>query len=239
MSYILEALKKSEQERNPDKVPDLSTQHQGTVAQRSKRFPWAWVITVVILLNIIFWYLFLFEKPLDSSSQDEPLATTEEPVVKKDSQAQSTHRQESAKPETAVVTPQPEVVDTAPAKEETGLIGSKPVQEDTVIQTPEIKTEVIPTPRTSRTNLVSGFDDLPHVSELSLSLQQQIPDLSFTTHIYVRDGGSFVIINNKSLSDGMSLGSGLVLESIVKQGVILSYRNRRFTLRSMESWTTN
>ena len=236
MSYILEALKKSEQERNPDKVPDLSTQHQGTVAQQRKSFPWPWVITVVILLNIIFWYLFLFEKPFNSSNQGESLATTQTPAVKNDTNTQPTPSQESPKPETTVVTPQPETVATTPAREETGLIGSKPVQEDTVIQTPEIKTEVIPAPRT---NLVSGFDDLPHISELSLSLQQQIPNLSFTTHIFVRDGGSFVIINNKSLSDGMSLGSGLVLESIVKQGVILSYRNRRFTLRSMESWTTN
>ena len=122
-----------------------------------------------------------------------------------------------------------------PVAQATDLIASKPAVSNaippTLQPTPE---ETRPTP--SRQASLK-FEDLPHISELPLAVQNQIPDLAFTTHIFVSDGGSFVIINNSSMSDGMSMGSGLVLESIVKEGVILSYRNRRFTLRSMESWT--
>ena len=37
MSYILEALKKSEQERNPEKVPDLSTHHHHVTEQKTSK----------------------------------------------------------------------------------------------------------------------------------------------------------------------------------------------------------
>ncbi len=80
---------------------------------------------------------------------------------------------------------------------------------------------------------------LPDISDLNYDFQQQIPDMDFSTHVYVSDGGSFIIINGKSLSEGMSVARGLVVQQIISDGIVLEYRGRRFFLASMTNWLQN
>ena len=50
MSYILEALKKADQERTLGSVPDLETPHWG--ARRAARnYRWLWVVGALMLVN--------------------------------------------------------------------------------------------------------------------------------------------------------------------------------------------
>jgi general secretion pathway protein B len=218
MSYILEALKKSEQERNPDRVPDLSTHHEHVAQPAQKSFPWLWLVIALVLCNLFVVYWLFFKQgsvqtvqPVAVEQQAEPAKTVQPTVVEQK------------------VEPEPEPVEPEPAQVKETI-----VKQPVVVSAPApqpIHQQVQPEPR------VLGFNELPHVSELSLAIQNQLPSLAFSTHIYVEDGGSFVIINNKNLSNGSSLGNGLVLERIVREGVIFSYRNRYFTLNSMESWS--
>ncbi|MEL0067242.1 MAG: hypothetical protein VW874_03145 [Gammaproteobacteria bacterium] len=63
MSYILEALKKSEQERNPDKVPDLSTHHRAIATEEKSGFPWVWLVIVLVVINLGALYWFFVMRP--------------------------------------------------------------------------------------------------------------------------------------------------------------------------------
>ena len=220
MSYILEALKKSEQERNPDRVPDLSTHHEHVAQPVQKSFPWIWLVVALVLCNVFVVYWLFFKQGTNQTV--EPVATQQPEVIQT---PKVTDIQQQAEPESKPI----EVVEPEAAQVKDTL-GEQPV----VVSAPSPQPVQQPVQTTPR---VLGFNELPHVSELSLSIQNQLPSLAFSTHIYVEDGGSFVIINNKNLSDGMSMGNGLVLERIVREGVIFSYRNRYFTLNSMESWT--
>lgn len=216
MSYILEALKKSEQERNPNKVPDLSSQHEQIVMAPKKSFPWVWFVVILVILNLITFYWLYFNKP------QEVQTDTNAPVI------------EQPKEESMPVVE--ENVDSEP-------VSSEPVSSEQPIDTPVVKAELKPQVQTvvipPSAPAPLKYSDLPHISELAVSIQNQLPALSFSTHVYVSGGGGFVIINERNLSDGMTLGNGLVLEKIVPEGVILSFRDRVFTLRAMESWQTN
>jgi len=77
---------------------------------------------------------------------------------------------------------------------------------------------------------------IPNIFDLEYSFQQTIPDMDFTTHIYVSSGGSFVIINGKSLSENMAVGRGLMLTQVLSDGVVLRFKGRLFFLASMTSW---
>ena len=228
MSYILDALKKSEQERHPDKVPDLTTQHSHVVPRPEKKFPWGWVISITVLVNIAVIYYFV------SGANSTTVTPANQISVQDDSKQEAVEEQpkmdtsERVAIKTAVIESEP--VSSEPVVDETDAV----IDYQAMVEVqPSATSEVTPI-QNKQAN--KSFADLPHISELSQSIQDQIPKLDFSTHIFVKDGGSFVIINGANLSEGMRLSSGLVLEKVVREGVIFSYRDRFFTLNSMESW---
>ncbi len=59
MSYILEALKKSERERQRDNVPGILSVHDGILHETRKRHIWPYMLVAALLLNagiIIWWF---------------------------------------------------------------------------------------------------------------------------------------------------------------------------------------
>lgn len=71
MSYILDALHKSEQQRKNQSTPDLTTVHRQDQAVVMRRSPWIAITLMLITLNLtgIGWWLM-------QTSTDLPLATT-------------------------------------------------------------------------------------------------------------------------------------------------------------------
>ncbi|MBT8135059.1 MAG: hypothetical protein KJO03_11160, partial [Gammaproteobacteria bacterium] len=54
MSYILDALKKSEQERGHGNVPDVQTVHSSSLNYRDdKKAVWPYILIVAVLLNLL------------------------------------------------------------------------------------------------------------------------------------------------------------------------------------------
>ncbi len=208
MSYILEALRKSEQERNPEKVPDLETHHRHVVGQEKKSFPY-WILGVVLVLINGFVLFYIFNKEPAVIVESTPVITQEtilepEIVVQKEVEV----------PAAIIVQPEPEIVNIIP---------------ESVVVERVVTSAPAPKPTLDRSS-VSDISELPY------DLQRQIPDMDFSTHIYVRDGGSFIIINGKSLNEGMIVVRGLRVIKILSDGIILEFRNRQFFMTSMTSW---
>ena len=79
MSYILEALKKSDQERKQGHVPDLQTVHMPVILERSHSY-WLYIIIVLLLLSLAFVLGWL--RPWDRGDEvtQPAAAAVEEPV---------------------------------------------------------------------------------------------------------------------------------------------------------------
>ncbi|MFT7246162.1 MAG: general secretion pathway protein B [Candidatus Azotimanducaceae bacterium] len=76
MSYILEALNKSEQERRGSQTPDLSTVHRPPPGQTARSTPWPAIVLVFALLNgIALTYWFVSNTTPDSAAQPSETAT--------------------------------------------------------------------------------------------------------------------------------------------------------------------
>ncbi|MGI9284640.1 MAG: general secretion pathway protein GspB [Pseudomonadales bacterium] len=70
MSYILDALRKAEQERQSQQTPDLHSVQGGRVAPRQTAAKWLWiggVVVVIIAVNVAVW-LWQSHSPADSDS---------------------------------------------------------------------------------------------------------------------------------------------------------------------------
>jgi hypothetical protein len=64
MSFILDALKKLEQKRNRDAIPDLLTIHSSSIEKPQKRLVWPFIIVIALLMNAAI--LFSWLKPWQS-----------------------------------------------------------------------------------------------------------------------------------------------------------------------------
>ncbi|WP_417500506.1 general secretion pathway protein GspB [Marinobacter sp.] len=227
MSYILDALRKSETERRQGKAPDLGQQVQLIHRPKKRRTsPVVWVALALMVnagvLAVVFW----------------PERTTPELEATQVPASDATSPVRAAKPE-----PKPE-----PKPD------PMPVQEPDVVQQPERVAEPVIEPVRERPTIItpslrpersmpavsqSGVRPrVPHLVELPLSFQKSIPDLMFNSHIYSTDPyASRVMINGHYLSQGESF-SGITVEEVTENGVVLSKQGRTFRVGVVRDWVS-
>lgn len=76
------------------------------------------------------------------------------------------------------------------------------------------------------------------LASLPIELQRQIPDMSFSSHIYASDTTlRMVNINNREFYEGDTIAPGIHLNAITEDGVVLTYNQYTFTLPVIRDWT--
>lgn len=206
MSLILDALKKSEQERRRERGPDLQTIHQASpLAAHSSRVRWAWLALILVNAGLIgaWWWTQHGSAP----SQQEAVAAAPAPV----------EREQSAPPATAAPAP----VSTQP---------STPPAPEADAQFTRIEPRA-PAPRLDASTPVEEFTDLPPdvrsgLPAMTFSFHVYSADARNRT----------IIINNQRLREGDEVGAGVVLQEITEDGVILAMDHRRVHINVLTGW---
>lgn len=81
---------------------------------------------------------------------------------------------------------------------------------------------------------------VPHISEMPESLQAAIPSIEFSAHVYAFDASAgFVILNGSTRYPGDRVAADIIVEEIIEEGVVLSYKGQSFRLDSMRDWINN
>ncbi|WP_372981981.1 general secretion pathway protein GspB [Marinobacter sediminum] len=236
MSYILDALRKSETERRQGKVPDLG--HQVQLIHRPKKktvSPIAWLSLALVInagvLAVLFWPQASPVVGVPASTQ--PASVVSDTAPPTDVEAQSVQAEVSE--------PVP-VADPSPVKAH----ADEPLAESGSVASNESPRErptiIVPAAEATRDNSVlrapAPAGRVPHLVELPLSFQKSVPDLTFNSHIYASDPyASRVMINSNYLRRGDSF-SGLRVESITQDGVVLSKQGQRFRVGIVRDWVS-
>ena len=72
----------------------------------------------------------------------------------------------------------------------------------------------------------------PLLEELPLELRKSIPELSFAGHVYADDAEKrLIMINNRIVREGELVDSGLFLQQITRDGVIVRYETVVFRVK--------
>lgn len=212
MSYILDSLKKSEQQRRRREQPGLHSEPLGSAARRRKqRRLWPSLLLVALLVNavVLGWYLVGTRSepgPVqsgNSSVQDDPPRKEQPPVLQRELTPVEPVIVPAPLPE-AVAKPHP----PGPAAFETPVVAapSKPVP--AVNQSPNAAE---PTP----------------VAQLPASVRQELPALMLSLHYFSgHQRSSMIRLDGVILRVGDSLQEGLSVQDIVAEGVVLDYRGR-------------
>ncbi|MBU2955658.1 general secretion pathway protein GspB [Marinobacter sp. F3R08] len=240
MSYILDALQKSETERRQGRVPDLGQQVQLIHRPKKKGLSPAIWVALALFLNAAVLVLFVWS--------GAPLPwVSDEPAVAQASSEETVNVPESAPVERAPG-PEPRSDSSAAGTEEipepaTSEPATKPVVPDlSASESRERATVIVPSSVMPETTVPiveeAQAGRVPHLVELPLSFQKSVPDLTFNSHIYSSSpASSRVMINDTYLKVGDSF-EGLRVDEITEEGVVLSRDGRRFRVGVVRDWVS-
>ncbi|MDX8391349.1 MAG: general secretion pathway protein GspB [Mariprofundaceae bacterium] len=234
MSYILDALKKSDNEARKGQLPSIHSQHTDA-GEMLPRPAWqAMLIGVLSIALLIVAGMQIFSTYVFSPQDKHALLTMAQPATQ--SITQSTVQPLAAPMIAPTVQPNPAVrTDSTmpkvmPPPEEHPAY-AKPVEQ---AQTENVKTmhtppQAISIPMASEPASRSQMPPLR--SELAVSVQQALPEIQISGHIFdQKPQARMVFINGRIQRQGDSISPQLRLVSITAAGVAFDFRGTAFRI---------
>jgi len=222
MSFILDALKKSEIERQRQSVPGLMDTRLGP---RRRRLPvWAVALGVLLSINLLVLAFVLTRKSAPAAHASLPAGAASAPEA-------------AVPPETPHFSP----LDAAPvyAQEIPVAAGENPAPHRPLTARAStddpgaatLRPAHHPDPLLTDEDARADQEVLPSISEINLTGAQALPELHLDVHVYAtRAADRFVYVNMRKYHQGSTLQEGPAVERIRRDGVVLNYQGLRFIL---------
>jgi general secretion pathway protein B len=238
MSFILDALKKSENDRQRQSAPAL---FEVKVAQPRRNFPlWAAGLGVLLGVNVLVLLWFLL-RPAPASS---PPATTASEFAGASAPAATPSGMVTV-PATSTYIPAgaPPAVTIGGGNTDAGVVApstAPPLAEEPMlsVQEPSVPPDYDardyrPAVTPAQANAIAAArreGSVPSRDEV-LAQGAQLPDMRLDLHVYDADPAKrFVFVNMRKLREGDSLPEGVRLDAITQTGAKFSFRGTQFTL---------
>jgi general secretion pathway protein B len=234
MSFILDALKKSEIERQRQALPGLI---DVPVAAKRRRLPWwAMLLGGLLIANVVVLVIVLTR----NGALKGTAVRTAAPLSSPSRTAAAASPRPGADGGAGTGADHFSPLDSAPQ-----YAPEIPVQNDSSIPPPAAAAAAMPAvpaaaprglrhtdPLLSQQDAAADNDEvLPSINELSLSGQQTLPELHLDVHVYgTRPAERFVYINMRKYHEGATLQEGPVVERIRRDGAVLNFHGVRFLL---------
>ncbi len=237
MSFILDALKKSENDRQRQSGPAL---YEVKVAAPRSQLPY-WAIGLIVLLGInlviVAWVLLRRSSPA-SDAPTAAVAASPPPAT-----APTPGPAIAAPPAPLPPAPQAPAPQAAPgpaprgppdsATAQTGARGAQEAPGDAPANPDDYAPATEPTPSQApglrvRRGTESG---VPLYSQITNGPGSGLPELRLDLHAWdEKPENRFVLINMKTLHEGDALPGGVKVEAITRDGVVLSHNGTKFML---------
>jgi len=225
MSYILEALKKADQERGIGAVPNLATPHE-IKHPPTRSYRWLWLVVPLLVVNAVLVVMLVQDRDEVPATAEAPLEWRPPPTNEQPAQAiQQTSR----------VT-----VSEAPTPERTVLPEStRKVSSGELVMLPQPSTVQNPRPslqpgeeadqRAGAGTTATDTSQLPSWYELPPEFRNRLDLPRLDLHVYSEQPKDrFIMVKLKKYREGETLESGLVLEEVLPDGMVMSHRGERF-----------
>lgn len=214
MSFILDALRKSETERQHKgsaefaNVPTSNGRREGPPA-------WLWIVGALLLVNLVVLVGVLIRPDAGAPAA----ATVAAPPVESRADTSTPAR---AEPRTDFASRVAAARERAPAVEETP---------DAPIAAASTQAETAPAAIATRPPATRSTNALPTIHEVRAQGLVSLPDLHVDIHVFSESAQDrFVFINMNKHKEGSRLPDGPLVEEITPEGVVLSMNGISFLL---------
>ena len=231
MSYILDALRKSQQARQPGTAPRTGAVHNISLALPVSG--WWLALGIILLLGMLAAAL-LFWRGTVANLPDPPVVpVTSESDAAAPASAPAPVAVE--KPMPAPESPARKIAPVTDLAEQARLPAPTPPPKKIAVTRAEKKPAVDRRPETIKTAAAPAvplvMDDTPLLQQMPQDFQRALPALAVTIHVYSHDESQRILfINNREYRKGSQIDGGIRVEDIVPDGVVLSFRSERFKL---------
>ena len=225
MSFILDALRKSEHERRLETAPDIM--HAPVAVPRQRLPAWTIVLMASLAAALVAVTAYSFLQRRSVQTTNDAVRTAPLPVVEQTSVPARTQAATIAVTAPSVQQPEPaataapatSALDTAATQSATGAPVEIDVPASAVTQTSA--------PLSVRASDTSGLPTYAQAIADGLSVSA----LQMQLHVHSSSPASrFVVINGNRLREGERVAGGSLVEEIVAEGAVLSYQGRQFLL---------
>lgn len=216
MSFILDALKKSESERQSNSRPGFANVPASSAQSHAPR--WIWFVSALLGINAIviagLWFGSRADTPgvpPDTSAQTATTRSAPPPFAEIVSDARrdrasvpATEAPQAASSNSSAAEPLPTVEPPPPSRRETPAARVSPAPNPAVLAT---------------------------FNELRVNGSLQLPDLHLDIHVYAENPAErFVFVNMSKYREKATLAEGPTIREINADGVVLEYRGTSFLL---------
>ena len=204
MSFILDALKKSETDRQQQTGAEFSSIPSSPGQPNS--FKWLWLLALLLLVNVIV-LIGILMRPDNAPDVPQPVEQRSivQPSVEQPLAAEPSFEERVAEAKQEQTPPAEAAVETPPAEVQPAGTAAE-------------------TPAASRPRLMT-------IDELRLNGTLQLPELHLDIHVFADDPAErFVFVNMTKYRENSQLAEGPVVAEITTDGVILDYQGRKFLL---------
>ena len=218
MSYILDALKKSEKDRGKGAVPGVQTVHSSSLNYHQEKKPvWPWFLAALVAINVVAVIYFI-----QSKDSIEPVAEIQpETIIETPAQEKPVITTTTAPPTTIASIPSAAAV--APVQ-----AAVAPVQKEA----PTFKTQAV-----QKTEAIEPVFETVDLYDLPLSVRQYIPAMKFSSHVYSTNPSlRSLVINGQFMEEGAIINNELVLTEITSDGAVFDFQGYRFSTSVLSGW---
>lgn len=224
MSFILDALKKSEIERQRQATPGLM---DPGMARPRARLP-LWAIVLIALLLAVNLIVLLFVLMHNGKPSAQPQAQRTEPSGAPRIPPAASQEPFSPLDAPPVYAPEIPVAGADGAANSPSPSGRSAQNPAAAAGTHALRR---PDPLLTDADTKSDQEVLPTISEINLTGTQALPDLHLDVHVFAtKPAERFVYINMRKYHEGAALEEGPTIERIRRDGVVLNFHGLRFIL---------
>lgn len=231
MSFILEALRKSEAARRRSEAPDLfSAMHDAPAPARERRQAPVWIVGIVgvVSLAVATWLVLQRDPAPTASAAPTPQAAVVDAPVDAPVAAPVMQMPQPAQPIASPPPPAQPVAAPSPLPAP-ATVASTPAAPPAAAPLPESFPEPPPAPRPPAPRPASDGRPMA-LSELDAGSRKQLPALRMSMHMWNEDAGRrFVILDGQRVGEGDLIGEAQV-ESITRDGVVLNWQGARLRI---------
>jgi general secretion pathway protein B len=230
MSFILDALKKSEIERQRQSMPGLMD--APTTLRRGRLPLWAILLGCLLAINTVVLIVVLMRSGAPSVASTAAVSTAaassaRHGAVTADLEAPAVDEHFSPLSRAPVYAPEIPV----PSAETASSAESAAAETRATAQRAAPRAARRPDPVLIDEQTSDNDEVLPSINEVNLTGAQALPEMHLDVHVYsTKPSDRFVYINMRKYHEGSTLQEGPVLERIRRDGVVLNYQGLRFIL---------